>query len=169
MACSYVRTYVDKIIYITSRRVLMMENCIMDYYKSFENFGWSRRHLGTVGARRVSQSKSHIEDPQILGAIVQNFRHGDPAPRICTILHYYLSGLCPSPPIKKKHHVSEIENSRTPLKRMVVIRIANYSDRLGPSGSFVEKSTNFWFLWPCIVSKVRREKTNKMQQLDVYY
>jgi len=27
----------------------------------------------------------------------------------------------------------------------------------------------FRFLWPCIVSKVWREKTNKMQQLDVYY
>jgi len=29
--------------------------------------------------------------------------------------------------------------------------------------------TSFSFLWPCIVSKVWREKTNKMQQLDVYY
>ena len=30
-------------------------------------------------------------------------------------------------------------------------------------------SSSFAFLWPCIVSKVWREKTNKMQQLDVYY
>ena len=29
--------------------------------------------------------------------------------------------------------------------------------------------TSFRFLWPCIVSKVWREKTNKMQQLDIYY
>jgi len=28
---------------------------------------------------------------------------------------------------------------------------------------------SFRFLWPCVVSKVWREKTNKMQQLDVYY
>ena len=28
---------------------------------------------------------------------------------------------------------------------------------------------SFRFLWQCIVSKVWREKTNKMQQLDVYY
>ena len=27
----------------------------------------------------------------------------------------------------------------------------------------------FRFLWPCIVSKVWRDKTNKMQQLNVYY
>ena len=27
----------------------------------------------------------------------------------------------------------------------------------------------FRFLWPCIMSKVWREKPNKMQQLDVYY
>ena len=29
--------------------------------------------------------------------------------------------------------------------------------------------TCFRFLWPCIVSKIWRQKTNKMQQLDVYY
>ena len=27
---------------------------------------------------------------------------------------------------------------------------------------------SFRFLWPCIVSKIWREKTNKLQQLDVY-
>jgi hypothetical protein len=30
---------------------------------------------------------------------------------------------------------------RTPLIRKLVIRIANYPDRLGPSGQFVENST----------------------------
>jgi len=35
---------------------------------------------------------------------------------------------------------------------------------------FATEATSFMFLWPCIVSKVWREKkTNKMQQLDVYY
>ena len=29
--------------------------------------------------------------------------------------------------------------------------------------------SRFRYLWPCIVSVVWREKTNKMQQLDVYY
>ena len=28
---------------------------------------------------------------------------------------------------------------------------------------------SFRFLWTCIVSKVRKEKTNKMQQLDFFY
>ena len=32
-------------------------------------------------------------------------------------------------------------HSRTPLIRTLVIRIANYPDRLGPSGEFVENST----------------------------
>jgi len=31
--------------------------------------------------------------------------------------------------------------SRTPLIRTLVIRIANYPDRLGPSGKFVQNST----------------------------
>jgi hypothetical protein len=31
--------------------------------------------------------------------------------------------------------------NRTPLARTLVIRIANYPDRLGPSGKFVESST----------------------------
>ena len=31
--------------------------------------------------------------------------------------------------------------SRTPLIRKLVIRIANYPDRIGPSGKFVEEST----------------------------
>jgi len=31
--------------------------------------------------------------------------------------------------------------SRTPLIRTLVIRIANYPDRLGPSGKFVKNST----------------------------
>ena len=31
--------------------------------------------------------------------------------------------------------------NKTPFIRTLVIRIANYSDRLGPSGKFVENST----------------------------
>ena len=31
-----------------------------------------------------------------------------------------------------------------------------------------DKQIGFRFMWPCIVSKIWREKTNKMQQLDVY-
>ena len=34
---------------------------------------------------------------------------------------------------------------------------------------YKRKLPNFRFLWPCMVRKVWREKTNKMQQLDVYY
>jgi hypothetical protein len=36
--------------------------------------------------------------------------------------------------------------SRTPLIRMLVTRIANYPDRLGPSGKFVENPTEI----PCL-------------------
>ena len=32
-----------------------------------------------------------------------------------------------------------------------------------------EQMLTFRFLWPCIVSKIWREKTNKMQRLDAYY
>jgi hypothetical protein len=32
-----------------------------------------------------------------------------------------------------------------------------------------ECCVSFRFLWPCIVSKIWKEKTNKMQELDVYY
>jgi len=34
---------------------------------------------------------------------------------------------------------------------------------------FKVHTNSFRFLWPFIVSRVWREKTNKMQQLDVYY
>jgi hypothetical protein len=35
---------------------------------------------------------------------------------------------------------------RTPLIRTLFIRIADYPDRLGPSGKFVENSTKLTFL-----------------------
>ena len=38
-----------------------------------------------------------------------------------------------------------------------------------PCCLFINTTEGFRFLWPCIVSKVWREKTNKMQQLDYYY
>ena len=39
------------------------------------------------------------------------------------------------------HGQKNIKYSRTPLIQMLVIRIANYPYRLGPSGKFVENST----------------------------
>jgi hypothetical protein len=39
MVYLYVCTYLDKIIYITLKRLPRMENWIMDYYKSAQNFG----------------------------------------------------------------------------------------------------------------------------------
>jgi len=41
----------------------------------------------------------------------------------------------------RTHRTHDVEYSRTPLIQTLVIRIANYLDRLGPSGKFVENFT----------------------------
>jgi hypothetical protein len=41
----------------------------------------------------------------------------------------------------RTHRTHDVEYSRTPLIQTLVIRIANYPDRLGPSGKFVENFT----------------------------
>jgi len=46
----------------------------------------------------------------------------------------------------KQLHNPCVLYSRTPLTQMLVIRIANYPDRLGPSGKFVENSTQLTWL-----------------------
>ena len=44
-----------------------------------------------------------------------------------------------------------------------------WGDNEGPRPVCYELNDGLRFLWPCIVSKMWREKINKMQQLDVYY
>jgi hypothetical protein len=78
-----------------------------------------------------------------LGAIIQNVvvtetqRPEFAQPSIIILLDYVHRLL-----LKKEHYVSEIEYSANSLIRTSVIRTANYSERLGPSGKFVEDSTN---------------------------
>jgi len=43
--------------------------------------------------------------------------------------------------------LSVTKYSRTPLIRKLVIRIANYADRLGPSGKFEQNSTKLTCLY----------------------
>ena len=58
-----------------------------------------------------------------------------------------MTGYCepghqPSGSTKYKEFLDQLGNySITPLSRTLVIRIANYTDRLGPSGKSVENST----------------------------
>jgi len=44
------------------------------------------------------------------------------------------------------HYPLAPQYSRTSLIRPLVIRIANYPDRLGPSGKFIKNSTKLTFL-----------------------
>jgi len=55
---------------------------------------------------------------------------------------YCEPGHQPSGSTKHKEFLDQLGNhSRTPYSRTLVIRIANYTDRLGPSGKSVENST----------------------------
>ena len=59
----------------------------MIYRLKQENFQKSRRHLKILGTIRLTQSKFHTEDLQILDATVQTFsRYGDLVLRTCTFL-----------------------------------------------------------------------------------
>ena len=49
----------------------------LTFMQGLRDFQKSNSHLKILGVRRVKRSKFHTEDPQILGATVQNVVGGD--------------------------------------------------------------------------------------------
>ena len=72
---------------------------------------------------------------------------------------------------KFSEQISLAATLRTLIRRLICRFLADISGTLRSVSTSLSLLPLYYFrfLWSCIVSKIWRKKTNKMQQLDVYY